>query len=169
MPDLTSYVCGRCGQRHDSVPFAYAFNAPAYWSRTVVGEDDCVLEEELCIIRGESYFVRARILIPVTDADTDFEWGVWVSLSLPNFTRMLDLWSTPGRESEEPYFGSLSSAIPIYEPTTVELKTHVHTRPVGERPLLELEPTDHPLAVEQRTGITAARVRQIAEEVMHAQ
>jgi hypothetical protein len=151
------------------VSFAYAFNAPAYWGTTVVGEEGCVLEEELCIIRGESYFVRARIVIPVTDADTDFEWGVWVSLSLPNFTRMLDLWDTPGRESEEPYFGWLSSEIPVYEPTTAELKTRVHTQPIGQRPLLELEPTDHPLAVEQRTGITLARVQQIAERVRHGQ
>jgi hypothetical protein len=30
-----------------------------------------------------------------------------------------------------------------------------------------LEPTDHPLAVEQRTGITLDRVREIATAVMH--
>jgi hypothetical protein len=30
------------------------------------------------------------------------------------------------------------------------LKTNVHTRARGLRPTVELEPTDHPLAVEQR-------------------
>jgi hypothetical protein len=75
---------------------------------------------------------------------------------------------TPGRESEEPYFGWLSSDIPSYEPTTLELKTHVHTQPVGQRPVVELEPTDHPLAVEQRTGITVARVQRIAELMLHS-
>ena len=30
---------------------------------------------------------------------------------------------------------------------------------VGERPLVELEPTDHPLAVEQHAGITLGRVQ----------
>jgi hypothetical protein len=34
---------------------------------------------------------------------------------------------------------------------------------VGTRPHIELEPTDHPLAVEQRRGITVARVIEIAE------
>jgi hypothetical protein len=43
----------------------------------------------------------------------------------------------------------------------------VHTRPVGERPFVELEPTEHPLAVEQRTGITLDRVREIAATVLH--
>ena len=47
------------------------------------------------------------------------------------------------------------------------LKTRVHTQATGQRPLIELEPTDHPLAVEQRTGITMARVQQIAESLLH--
>ncbi|SFF35346.1 hypothetical protein SAMN05421541_109131 [Actinoplanes philippinensis] len=38
---------------------------------------------------------------------------------------------------------------------------------MGRRPLIELEPSDHPLAVEQRTGITLDRVRQIAETLLH--
>jgi hypothetical protein len=37
----------------------------------------------------------------------------------------------------------------------------------GELPCAELEPTDHPLAVEQRTGITVARVREIAALIAH--
>ncbi|WP_330242116.1 DUF2199 domain-containing protein [Streptomyces sp. NBC_00525] len=44
----------------------------------------------------------------------------------------------------------------------------VHTRPVGERPFVELKPTDHPLAVEQRTGISPERVREIASALLHA-
>jgi hypothetical protein len=47
------------------------------------------------------------------------------------------------------------------------LKTNARTRPVGKRPLIELEPTDHPLAVEQRTGITQDRIREIAIAVLH--
>jgi hypothetical protein len=111
--------------------------------------------------------VRARIVIPVIDADTEFDWGVWVTLSPTNFKRMNELWMTPGRESEPPYFGWLSTLIPIYQPSTLNLKTHVHTQPVGHRPLIELEHTDLPLALEQCTGITTTRVQQIAEEVRH--
>lgn len=49
-----------------------------------------------------------------------------------------------------------------------DVGTRVHTRPVGERPVIELEPTDHPLAVEQRTGITLDRVREIAAALLHS-
>jgi hypothetical protein len=39
--------------------------------------------------------------------------------------------------------------------------------PVGERPTITLEATDHPLSLEQRHGITMARVQQIAEAALH--
>ena len=109
------------------------------------------------------------VVIPVTDAaGTEFDWGVWVSLSRDSFTRALSLWSAPGREREQPYFGWMSTELPLYRPSTLSLKTRVHTQAVGQRPLIELEPTDHPLAVEQRTGITLARVQEIAEMLLHA-
>ena len=77
------------------------------------------------------------------------------------------LWTTPGRESEPPYFGFLCTELPLYQPSTLGLKTMVHTQPVGYRPTVELESTEHPLAVEQRTGITLARVQEIAELLLH--
>ena len=85
-----------------------------------------------------------------------------------SFTRALSLWTTPGREREQPYFGWMSTELPLYLPSTLSLKTRVHTQAVGQRPLIELEPTDHPLAVEQHTGITLARVQEIAETLLHA-
>jgi hypothetical protein len=106
--------------------------------------------------------VRALIRLPIVGTHTAFEWGVWVSLSEENIERTAELWETPGREVEPPMFGWLSSDLPGYEPSTIELKTMVHTQPVGLRPLVEVEPTDHPLAVEQREGITTERVREFS-------
>lgn len=76
------------------------------------------------------------------------------------------LWHSEGREAEARLFGWLSTELP-YEPTTLNLQTRVRARPVGLRPSVELEPTDHPLAVEQRSGITSARVHEIASLVAH--
>jgi hypothetical protein len=149
------------------LPFSYGAEAPAYWSPDLQTDERSVLEQEICIIRAEHYFVRGRVVIPVLDADEEFDWGVWVSLSRDNFRRTCELWESPERTAEPPSFGWLSTELPAYPSTTVNLKTHVHTRPPGERPLVELEPTDHPLAVEQRTGITLARVREIAELLLH--
>jgi hypothetical protein len=165
-----SYECRRCGERRHGLPMSYGADAPAYWDPSLAGDESSMLEQEQCIIKAEHFFVRGRLLIPVTDAapGTEFDWGVWVSLSRGNFARALSLRTTTGREQEQPYFGWLSTELPLYQPSTLSLKTHVRTQPVGQRPLIELEPTDHPLAVEQRTGITLARVPEIAETLPHA-
>jgi hypothetical protein len=132
-----------------------------------MGDERSVLEAETCIIQAQHYFVRARLVIPVLDAEEDFEWGVWVSLSKDNFGRILDLWTAQGREQEPAYFGWLSTQLPPYPTETLNLKTEVHTERVGARPHVVVEPTDHPLAVEQRGGITTERVREIAEKLLH--
>jgi hypothetical protein len=164
-----SYLCRRCGERHRGLPTSYGADAPAYWDPSLADDKLSTLEQEQCIIKDEHFFVRGRLVIPVTDAaGTEFDWGVWVSLSRDSFTRALSLWTTPGREREQPYFGWMSTELPLYQPSTLSLRTRVHTQAVGQRPLIELEPTDHPLAVEQRTGITLARVQEVAETLLHA-
>ncbi|MEU3735212.1 DUF2199 domain-containing protein [Streptomyces sp. NPDC033538] len=146
----------------------YTAEAPAVWDPSFAGADDCLLSSDQCVIRAEHYFVKGLIEIPVIGSDEMFSWGVWVSLSRESFSRAADMWNRPGRECEKPYFGWLTTDLPVYSPTTLGLKTHLHTRPVGERPYVELEPTDHPLAVEQRTGISLDRVQRIASAVFHS-
>lgn len=163
-----TYTCSSCDTVHEEPPFSYYSPAPAQWQALPVPERDArsLLTDETCEIDNQHFFVRGRIQIPVLDADRHFEWDVWVTLSRQSYERTLELWRQPGRESEPPYFGWLQTRLP-YSPLTINLKTHVHTQPVGERPLIELEPTCHPLAVEQREGITLARVHAIAAMVLH--
>jgi hypothetical protein len=60
------------------------------------------------------------------------------------------------RESEEPYFGWLSTAIPGYE-RTVGLKVNVLTQPLGTRPHIRLLAQEHPLYRDQIEGISWER------------
>ena len=162
------YVCRSCGEWHEELPFGYGTGAPAFWCEELADDPESTLGEEQCVIGGEHYFVRARICLPVEGAAEMFEWGIWVSLSEENFLRMSAQWEEEGREDEPPMFGWLSSELPTYEPTTLRLKTIVHTQPVGVRPIVELEPAEHPLAIEQHEGITMARVQELAETLLHA-
>lgn len=161
------YTCGTCGAVHDTLPMSFGPHAPYPWFDVPESEraDRCLLDDDLCAI-DEHRFVRGRIEIPVSDGSEPFVWLAWVSLSAVNFERTVDLWEQAGRECEPPYFGWLMTALP-YTPSTLGLKTHVQTRPIGKRPSIELERTDHPLAIEQRDGITMARVREIAESILH--
>jgi hypothetical protein len=145
----------------------YSTMAPDVWEPRFENDPDSMLSSDQCVIRGRHFFIRGLIEIPVIGSEDVFSWGVWVSLSKDNFARALEVWNTEGRETEKPYFGWLSTELALYSESTTDLKTNAHTRPVGTRPFIELEPTDHPLAVEQRNGITHDRVREIATAVLH--
>lgn len=168
---MNGYKCSTCEEFHEGLPFSYGSPAPALWFEIPEDERDdrVLLSSDQCVIDEEHFFILGQLEIPVLDAENDlFSWNVWVSLSEKKFVRMSELWETDGRESEPPYFGWLSTALPCYPEPTLNLKTNVHTRPVGQRPFIELEPGDHPLAIEQARGITMRRVQEIAERVLHA-
>lgn len=169
MRPTTGYRCSRCGEWHADLPLAYGADAPHLWylisdeqrARSELTSDQCVIEERY-------FFIRGSIELNVLDGPGPLVWGVWVSLSERNFLRACELWHTPGREAEPPCFGWLSTQLPGYPPV-LQVKTMVHTRPVGERPWVEVELGGHPVADEQRNGITQARVREIAETVLHGE
>jgi hypothetical protein len=165
---MRSFKCRCCDKVIGEMPMHYGAKAPALWFSIPEKERKrrCLLSSDQCIIDREHYFIVGNLEIPVSNVKELFSWDVWVSLSKKNFARVSELWEKPGREAEPPYFGWLSTALPGY-PSTLNLKTNVHTRQVGRRPRVELEPTDHPLALEQRQGITLSRVQEIAEIVLH--
>ncbi|WP_407704723.1 DUF2199 domain-containing protein [Streptomyces microflavus] len=146
---------------------SYSTIAPDAWDPSFQSDPNSMLFSDQCVIKGQHFFIRGLIEIPVIGSKDVFSWGVWVSLSKENFAGALDVWNTEGREAEKPYFGWLSTELALYSESTTNLKTNAHTRPVGKRPFIELEPNDHPLAVEQRAGITQDRIREIAIAVLH--
>ena len=162
------FFCKTCGQVHAELPMDFYAQAPEPYLAVPVKERKarCKLNSDLCVIDGKHFFIRGCLEIPVVDGPRPFVWGIWTSLSKKNFRRTLEMWDRPGKENEPPYFGWLYTSLPVY-PNTLRLKTKVHTQPGNLRPLVELEPTDHPLAVEQRNGITMDRVREIAEALLH--
>jgi hypothetical protein len=156
------YTCACCAELHEGLPPAIAFEAPAYWDDTMADDPSCRLTSELCVIEQEHFFVRAVIRLPVVDAEQDFEWGVWISQSEANFRRIEQADRHRWRERPEPTFGWLSSDLPGYGESCLEIKTTLHDRGRTLRPLVTVQPSPHPLSVEQREGITVERVRQLA-------
>jgi len=128
-------------------------------SRCDCGTDDCVIDEEW-------FFVRGCIEIPVVGEEEPFVWGVWVSLSKESYEKWIKCFDEKKRSYIGPFFGWLNAWLKPY-PDTMNLKTQVYLRDDGIRPYIELEPTDHPLAIEQREGITKERVAELYSEMMH--
>lgn len=161
------FQCACCGEWQEGVP-GFAAAAPLYFYSIPEAERTtrCKLTSDTCVIDDDAFFIRGCIEIPVEGTGEPFVWGAWVSLSRQNFDEYISHGDDPDRELLGPYFGWLSASFLVY-PEAENLKTRVHPREAGVRPFIELEPTDHPLAVEQRKGMAAERVGQIFAAYIH--
>jgi len=152
---IMSYRCSTCGELHDGLP-DMGIDRPDYYWGVPEGEREQRIEltSDTCIIDNEYFFIRGVIEIPILDYPETFGLGVWVSQKKENFYTYLDNY-----DSSEigPFFGWLSSRITYYEEDTLSLKTMVHFMGGGMRPRIELEPIDHPLAIDRQNGITLAK------------
>ena len=171
MPPELTFRCAECGEIHDLSELSLGFDAPLQWvgltdgerSRSQKSDDQCIIESA----EGRGFYLRGTLDIPVRETDTQFCWGLWVSLSEASFIEVQENWENPARVSMGPYFGWLCNLIPGY-PDTALLKTRVHNRPVGMRPSIELGPTEHPLAIHQRRGIDREELFEILTIAMHS-
>jgi hypothetical protein len=92
----------------------------------------------------------------------------WYGLksSQNDFLDMTEKWNQEGREDSPPYEGVLANHLSIYESETRDLPVRLHTRPVGERPFIEIA-GEHQLVIEQKNGIPTTRIQEIAELLSH--
>jgi hypothetical protein len=153
-------VCGNLHEEPDLPDLGMEFPDPYLDVPEQERDERTEHSSETCIVRdedGEHYFIRGVILVPVHGQEEPFGIGVWVSQSRQNFARYL------ANEAMAPTFGWLCNRIDFYSPTTYLLKTRVHFQEGGRRANIELEPTEHPLAVDQREGISLPR----AWEIVH--
>jgi hypothetical protein len=146
----------------------YAAEAPLYYYSVPLSERAarCVLNSDTCVVDQKHFYVRGCLEIAVQGEGDPFIWGVWVSLSKTSFDQFMGCFGAAKRSHIGPFFGWLSAELPLY-PSTEHLKTRVHLRDNGVRPYIELEPTEHPLAVEQRSGITTERVAELHSRLEH--
>jgi len=172
MGEITGYVCSCCGEGHEGLPMAIAFNGPEPELVASAEADGLAIEQssEWYVI-GDTGFIRAILPVPVIDDPADvaqrFCWGVWVMVSGQDFRRIVgDTWETRIPEDEPMIPGYLGNAIPGY-PNTLFMDVDVDARSATQRASIYVADKSHPLAVEQRQGITRARVQEIDESVRH--
>jgi hypothetical protein len=165
------FLCRICGERH-IISTSYSIKVPAAALAVPKDEVDTrvVITPDQCVIDNRDFYIRGRIPIPIHgpagDLDEPFIWGVWAEISPKNFIRTFELWDTPGREAEPPFPGYLNSEITVYGPT-INLEVDIHTQVVGRRPHFFIKDPDHPLAREQREGISLERLEEIAIQILH--
>jgi hypothetical protein len=162
-----AWECTSCGLTHAGL-FDLASDEPYFWeggidkrpNSAVLGAGN-VLTEDFCIIDGQHYFVRCVLKLPLVGlSGKSFGFGVWATLSKTNFALYYENFDSGQRGTLGPWFGWFSNRLRGY-PDTLNLKCRMHPQAARQRPYIELEPTDHPLAVEQRSGITFDRLLEL--------
>lgn len=169
LPD--GFWCHTCKEFHSGLPISYAADFPDSYAclKETERATRAEISSDQCIINNEWFFIRGLIEIPIIGFEDFFLWGVWASVKKETFDQISDHWETPGRENLiGPYKGRINNSLSEY-PETLNLKCTIHIRPAGERPVFCIDEPDHPLAKEQREGMTLDRIQEIASHLMHKQ
>ena len=168
------WKCGSCEEWHTGPCLDFGYDSPHYWSEAheessrVAGllpigsknRSETFLNEDYCAINDRDFFVRGLVQLPIIGTADNFCWGVWGSLSRENFETLLKEEEDPKRVELPAMFSWLSTQIPEC-PDTLSLKMYACIQEPGNRPIFELEKTDHPLSLEFHEGITPERVKEI--------
>lgn len=158
-----TFRCSCCGREIVGLP-DLAYDAPAHYREIPEAERRvrARLSEDLCTIDERDHFVRAVLLLPVRDSDEAFGFGVWVSLSAENFRRYAATFEDEDQSKLGAMFGWFCNRIPTY-PDTLNLQTVVRPQDRRARPLVRVSDVhaDHPLYLEQQSGITRERLGDI--------
>ena len=163
------YTCTVCGAYHDSEVRDIRMTLPdpvfqldeeEREARAWVGEDSSVLRDD----EGERYFVRGLLELPLRNADDRFAYGVWVEVGGEDFSALGELWRDPDGQRHEPFAGTLANELAPYR-DTVGLPVGLSLREVELLPRVELVAGEHPLAHDQRAGISDHHAHELGAAV----
>ncbi len=102
--------------------------------------------------------------IPVSD-DDHFRYGVWVEVSEDDFWKIDDLWEDP-RLLELTVDGTLDTDLPDHRGSR-GVPARLRWRDLETQPAVEILDGSHPLALEQRDGISERRADELAAPFFH--
>jgi len=161
-----SYVCVVCGQEHDGLP-ALAFHRPDHWlalSAEQQAQGKC--DNDLCMTPDGNFFVRGVLEIPIVDGpEPNIEFGVWTTLSEASFGQYVTSFSDLDQSKLGTLFGWFANEMRNEFAGSTNLKCNVRPQDNRQRPLIEIQqPSDHPLAIAQRDGITFEHAQRLVHQ-----
>lgn len=132
-----------------------AYERPAQFYAVLEDERSSRIKstDDLCTIDGRDFYVRGVLEVPVVDHDDEFHWGVWAQVERADFERYVQAWGDDTEDAMEPFDGRLANRVRAYRDSE-GLRITVRPRGGGTRPALLVRDDGHPLARDQREGIT---------------
>lgn len=168
MAAIFSCVCSCCGQSYEGSP-SYAFKMPDHSFQLTPEEQNerGNIDNNISSIRLDDhsdYFIRACLEIPIHGVISPFMWGVWVSIRKDDLKRYLQTWDEA--DENDAYSGWCYNNLSLY-PSTLGLKSLAHPRRDNVRPWLELEPSEHPLYLDWKNGLSIEQAKPLVIKNMH--
>lgn len=147
-----------------------AFGPPGWAALTGQEKARSQLSDDFCkIVYADGQidrFIRTVLPIPVPDADDEFCFGVWVSISEKSWDAYLAGFED-GIHAIDNCFGYLMHNLPDM-PDTWHMHVTVEFQPGKQRPRIFLNQTDHPLVIAQANGVSMDQVeRWVAPAMQH--
>lgn len=155
-----TYICKTCGEAHEALP-ALGFKGPDYADLVPMLErkERVRIDDELCAVDEEHFFIRASLSIPIHEQKDDLNFSVWVSLSQEHFMSYIENFNSP---AIGPYFGWLANNFSYKDEPTLNMESMVYFQSGGLRPVVKLKESEHPLVNAQRNGISLDEAWEVA-------
>lgn len=171
-PKGFSFKCSCCDKVHEGGP---SFSMDMPFGAFLIPKDEfderVKLNSDLCIVDKTDFYIRATLSIPIQNSSEDFLWGVWVTQSKESFNRYVETFDAD--QSQESSFGWLPITFEGYARNPLDgpvenLKTSVYWGDSAKRPTVVFhDDVDHPMATDQRNGISWDRAIELAIGIMH--
>lgn len=118
------------------------------------------------MIDGREFYAKGLLHLPIRGSADALTWGVWVSVSEEDFAEYVREFEDASRAPGACFLGWLANEVPGFE-SEAPLAAKLHVREYPLRPWVELAPTEHPLAVAQREGLSSDDAVARVEALLH--
>ena len=154
-------ICHQCGIEHSIDEMELTFRRPDAAACLSEQERKATVQEnnDLCIIGGKRFFIRALLPLSVESRKRQYNIGLWVELNQTSFERVHALWDELEQDTEPPFDALIANSIPIL-PDTIGLSTKLQLTGPTTRPKVIVSENSHPLFGEQVNGITEHRAHE---------
>ena len=150
--------CSVCGEQHPAGAMELSYRRPDETAALSDQERSQFVQEnaDLSVLKGERFFIRAVLPLPVESRTRPYNVGLWVEVSRTAFERIYALWDEPSQVAEPPFEARVANDLPFMQST---LGTPAHLRLSGptSRPEVFVSPLHEALYEAQVKGITQHR------------
>ncbi len=150
--------CSVCGEEHPAEAMELSYRRPDATAALSDQERSELVQEsaDLTVLKGERFFVRAVLPLPVESRARPYNVGLWVEVSRPAFERIYALWTEPLQTGEPPFEARVANDLPFMH-STLGAPAHLRLSGPTTRPEVFVSPLHEALYEAQAKGITQHR------------